>query len=760
MAKFFYLLAVIAFSFSNAALAQTDFLPRVKCATPEVFGISKEKNQDLARLQSAFNHTSPSGKFIVYYDRTGSDAIPLTDTQGGPNGVPDYAETVARSADESYAAMLGYGFPDPLTGSTQPYPIYIENIASAYGYMQTSNTSPHDTFIGINNNFTGFNPQLNTDELIQVTVAHELKHVIQFKQTRLGNFESTNWREYDAALMEDVVYDSANDYYLFVNTSLSIFRAPEVPIRPASISELGKGYYKMTFNHYYYEKFGIQFWVDVWAKIEAQNSMTMKAAMSEALEERGSNWETEFNRMFLWHSATQSDINYNYGFEERANFPDVKRRYALGNSANVQSKDSTLSNIRLNPTAADFYQVNAPLINQNLQIAFFPRLEDLQGGVLRFQTGGGVEEILLSTENGYGLTTVNSSATDKVEMSIANASTSTPAQYDLIVGKADSYQLFTWGDVNSDNAITTLDAALTLKNIVNPTLLYFNGKQKAAANISGKRGLTPFDAALLLKETANSAATFSLVDDNNDGFGPDASFFNEETTSFTKLHIDADNATAIAAKSSSQLASSFDLVLERLTGATVESFYLEFKIMGSNLAFESYDATIAGLPAGSLVDAHFDNSTNTLKIVGALSSAAQLSNLGSVNFNFASVITEIQLVQGYFDERNTGFKQVEGQLLSVDDNISNIPTQISLNQNFPNPFNPTTQIGFELPQSANVNLVVLNSVGQQVATLAQGPYTAGSHQINFDASGLASGVYIYILQANSTRILKKMTLLK
>lgn len=756
MPKFVYLLAIFLLFSAENLRSQSSFTPRVKCATPSVFGITKTKENDLARIQASNNYTSPSGRFIIYYDRTGTNAVPLTDTQGGANGVPDYVEIVALSADESYAATIGYGFPDPLTASSQPYPIYIENIASAYGYMQTTSANPHGTYMAINNNFTGFNPQLNTTELIQVTVAHEFKHVVQFKQTRLsGAVESTYWREYDAALMEDVVYDEANDYYLFVNTNQSIFRAPNVAVRPGGLGELGKGYYKMTFNHYYYEKFGIQFWVDVWAKIEAQNSKTMKSAMSEALEERGTDWNTEFNRMFLWHSATQNDSNYDYGFEERANFPDVTRKYALGDANHVQNQNSQLKSSVLNPTAADFFQVNAPLLDQNLQIAFFPASNDVQGGVLRFQTGGGVEEILLSKDTGYGLTTINAAATDKVEMSISNASTSAINQYDIIVGKADSYDLFTWGDVNSDGTISSVDAQNVLSYLVSPTNNYLSGRSVAAANVSGQRGLTPYDAAIIL-----SGATSFTADDNTDGFGPDASFFDEQTTSFAKLVIDEQNSPTIAAKYPTSLASSFDLVLERLTGSTVSSFYLELNMQGSSLDFENYDPTIAGLPSGSLVDAYFDDTTNTLRIVGALSSPSQLSNLGSVNFSAASVITDTQLIAGYFDERSTGFKQVDGQLLSVDDDLLNIPAQVSLHQNFPNPFNPTTQIGFELPQSANVNLVVLNSVGQQVATLAQGPYTAGAHTVSFDASGLASGVYIYILQANSTRILKKMTILK
>ena len=70
------------------------------------------------------------------------------------------------------------------------------------------------------------------------------------------------------------------------------------------------------------------------------------------------------------------------------------------------------------------------------------------------------------------------------------------------------------------------------------------------------------------------------------------------------------------------------------------------------------------------------------------------------------------------------------------DNII-LPTQITLNQNYPNPFNPTTVISYELPESGNVTLEVFDMTGRLVATLANGTVQAGSHQINFDASGLS-----------------------
>jgi hypothetical protein len=90
-----------------------------------------------------------------------------------------------------------------------------------------------------------------------------------------------------------------------------------------------------------------------------------------------------------------------------------------------------------------------------------------------------------------------------------------------------------------------------------------------------------------------------------------------------------------------------------------------------------------------------------------------------------------------------------------------LPTVVQLHQNFPNPFNPSTQISFILPEAQQVSLVVYDMLGREVAVLArQQMMPAGSTTFNFDASGLSSGMYIYRLISNTLVITKKMTLIK
>lgn len=89
-----------------------------------------------------------------------------------------------------------------------------------------------------------------------------------------------------------------------------------------------------------------------------------------------------------------------------------------------------------------------------------------------------------------------------------------------------------------------------------------------------------------------------------------------------------------------------------------------------------------------------------------------------------------------------------------------IPKGFALHQNYPNPFNPSTTIKFDIPKSSNVKLVVYNILGQQVATLVNEYMKGGSYQIIFNMPKLSSGVYFYVLTADSYRDVKKMVLIK
>jgi hypothetical protein len=136
-------------------------------------------------------------------------------------------------------------------------------------------------------------------------------------------------------------------------------------------------------------------------------------------------------------------------------------------------------------------------------------------------------------------------------------------------------------------------------------------------------------------------------------------------------------------------------------------------------------------------------------------------NLLTAKCDFAEAIvydtlltnSEILVVENYLAEKYD-------IVLGIEDQSNGIPSQFILAQNYPNPFNPYTTIRFQVPNSSFVNLKVYDILGNEVATLVNEEKSTGSYEVEFDASGLSSGIYFYKLQAGSFVETKKMILMK
>ncbi len=97
---------------------------------------------------------------------------------------------------------------------------------------------------------------------------------------------------------------------------------------------------------------------------------------------------------------------------------------------------------------------------------------------------------------------------------------------------------------------------------------------------------------------------------------------------------------------------------------------------------------------------------------------------------------------------------------SIDQSSQSIPLKFALQQNYPNPFNPITNIKFSIPKAEFVTLKVYNLLGQQVATLVSEQLRMGNYNYTWDASGHASGIYLFKLQAGEFVKIRKMVLLR
>lgn len=147
-------------------------------------------------------------------------------------------------------------------------------------------------------------------------------------------------------------------------------------------------------------------------------------------------------------------------------------------------------------------------------------------------------------------------------------------------------------------------------------------------------------------------------------------------------------------------------------------------------------------PAGNFIDKQY------LPLVGDYNGDGKLNFLG------------YQPYDGNFRDTPIYLFELDNIPVSLEQELEDSPSSFSLNQNYPNPFNPSTNISFTIPQATNVEISVYNMLGQKVSTLVNSRYLQGKHTISFDASNLASGIYLYRIKSNDFISTKRMTLIK
>jgi len=161
---------------------------------------------------------------------------------------------------------------------------------------------------------------------------------------------------------------------------------------------------------------------------------------------------------------------------------------------------------------------------------------------------------------------------------------------------------------------------------------------------------------------------------------------------------------------------------------------------------------------GFEIDRSIDNENFTK--IGFVPGFGTTTEMKSYSFRISDVQAGVQyyrLKQIDFDGTTTIYNSVEV--------TGPVPNTFVLNQNHPNPFNPSTTISFSLPVESNVTIRLFNMLGQEVVQIAEGNFHAGSHNIDFSADNLTSGAYIYTLEATGVnganfKSTKKMLLLR
>jgi hypothetical protein len=199
-----------------------------------------------------------------------------------------------------------------------------------------------------------------------------------------------------------------------------------------------------------------------------------------------------------------------------------------------------------------------------------------------------------------------------------------------------------------------------------------------------------------------------------------------------------------------------------------------FKTFNRGVSWIDITGNLPDLPLGDLVPHPTD--TNILYL-GTEMGCYKTSNGGTawIKWNTgmpkANIITEMTYVDstsinGKFYimaasyGRSIWLRLIDDAITGIVNNNNSIPGHFALHQNYPNPFNPVCKIKYSLPKEAVIKITVYDILGREVKILVNEKKPAGKHSVDFNASGLSSGVYFYKLKTDGFEETKKMLLVK
>ncbi len=203
-----------------------------------------------------------------------------------------------------------------------------------------------------------------------------------------------------------------------------------------------------------------------------------------------------------------------------------------------------------------------------------------------------------------------------------------------------------------------------------------------------------------------------------------------------------------------------------------------FPATGGTLFFNSiFQVSVNGIP---VTDTSYQFANNKRAVLSIPKTAAFTNFLTANGFTTANILTfAYELSDGGIDTTGITTLETPSHLICMASHFSNIvggdksiltgvkediissqPTEFSLSQNYPNPFNPTTSFEYSLAENSFVAVKVYDVLGREVATLVNSNKDAGKYRLDFDASNLPSGLYIYELRTENFVQTRKMMLMK
>lgn len=303
---------------------------------------------------------------------------------------------------------------------------------------------------------------------------------------------------------------------------------------------------------------------------------------------------------------------------------------------------------------------------------------------------------------------------------------------------------FEMGDVDMDGQIRAYDASLILQYLVDK--ISFNGLQTYVADVTNDSTVSALDANLILQYLAHTVDSLPVNNSSVLFNGTGEIKFGDPSTSEDNLSLPINIQNA----------------------SNIYSFYCEIKY--DNSKFDFQETSLSPPLTDFKIEVNLEN--DVIKIVGVADANDGVKTvLNSDKIECLSVVFKIKdvdqtpslVVLNKTRLNELPVLQFADQLMlnsttEVSDDLS--PTDYSLSQNFPNPFNPATIINYSIKHQGHVHLSIYNILGQEVLTLVNKSLPAGKYSASLNATNLTSGTYIYKLTSGDFLSHKKMILMK
>jgi len=761
-------------------------------------------------------YESESGLFRLLYTTEGPDSVWSEETGISEPGVPDYIVLAAQYADSSYRYQVEQlGYADPLNntrcnpGTGPQLDIIFGDLRSTdgqkvYGYFDPETPSR----LYINSTFAdpGFLSNDDEDEIagipgilgaLKVTIAHELKHAIQYATNCLsGNEINIHWLEMDATMMENVVFPNVNDYYNYIGGTAGIFGNPQ--------TRFPRAYSHVTFMLYYHEDFGPGFWVDVWDEIGGEylsgRNIPMLEAMERVIEQRRDDGdqnqkstgnpipdlEQSLLRNYLWHLASDERSLFSYGFSERENYPTAQ---VIGSYSAIPDWSDNPATVSYH--SARFFEFRADQMDAagEVALALFNSSQPLGIGFLGKTYNGEVLEFLVNAgrEKRQKLTfPVDWSHLDWLGLVAMNTVGGAPVnRMQLLAGEGPAVERIPYGNITRSGMVDTDDARWMLSRALNPATL--SPFEIFVADVSGDGTVSPYDASRVLMNLENGSPF--PRDENENNLGPEWSRFvaigqqpdppaaeltggishqswdiGQISSKTGPVSPDTVTVELVLLESEVLAEQKMDIQL-RITGAPGyyggdvyhwSSLLLELEIDfppddGGTSPGDPISLELADLIAGNASEGiglwDYELRTDMVRLVYASSDpiagqedTSDILTLRLVPLNEGHMhfrISELQLDEYDYVVSHPAMDtlRVMGPVFAdgTQGDDREVPLDFALKQNYPNPFNPETVIRFTLPESGQATLQVYDITGRRVATLVDAHLDRGKHRVRFDA---------------------------